>query len=173
MVEALSVPGSKDPTVTVIEGDQFYAGGSAATWDSRSPVERADRVIDWRRQHQLLSSLRSDGEALWHAFDWEADDWDSDDPPLRSAPIRSVVAPVVVLEGAYSARPELHDVLDLLVLLEVPTEVRRRQLLGREGADYRADWEARWSDAEDHYFHSVMPPTRFDLHLGNSDQSAH
>ncbi len=63
-----------------------------------------------------------------------------------------VVAPVVMLEGAYSARPELHDLLDPHVLLDVPTEVRRHQLLEREGDEYRTDWETRWSTAEDHYF---------------------
>lgn len=171
VVDALGVSGSVDPMVTVIEGDQFYAGGSAQTWDLRPVAERADRVIDWRRQHRLLSQLRSKGAGSWRPFDWDADDWDSDDVPLLTEPIRSVIAPVVVLEGAYSARPELHDLLDLRVLLEVPTEVRRRQLLEREGEAYRSDWEARWSGAEDHYFGSVMPPDRFDLILGVDDRS--
>ena len=165
VVEALTEPGLPEPMVTVIEGDQFYAGGSAQTWDSRSVEERAARVIDWRRQHRLLSELRSTGESSWRPFDWDAEDWDCDDVPLRVDPIRSVIAPVVLLEGAYSARPELHDVLDMRVLLEVPTEVRRRQLLDREGDEYRSDWEARWSAAEDHYFGSVMSPDRFDLVL--------
>lgn len=166
VADALNVPGSVDSLVTVIEGDQFYAGGSARAWDSRCVVERAARVIDWRRQHRLLSQLRWQGAASWRPFDWDAEDWDSDDVPLRAEPIRSVIAPVVLLEGAYSARPELHDLLDLRVLLEVPTAVRRRQLLAREGEEYRSDWEARWSAAEDHYFASVMPPDRFDLVLG-------
>lgn len=166
VVEAFGVSTSGESTVSVIEGDQFYAGGSARTWDSRPVVERAARVIDWRRQHRLLSELRTQGEGWWRPFDWDADDWDSDDVPLRTDPIRSVIAPVVLLEGAYSARPELHDLLDLRVLLEVPNEVRRRQLLEREGEEYRSDWEARWSAAEDHYFGSVMPPDRFDLVLG-------
>ena len=73
---------------------------------------------------------------------------------------------VVVLEGAYSCRPELHDLLDLRVLLDIPPWVRRRRLLEREGDAFRADWEARWSAAEDHYFGTVMPPERFDLVLG-------
>ncbi|WP_395155733.1 uridine kinase [Ilumatobacter sp.] len=170
VVDALSLSGSLDPMVTVIEGDQFYAGGSAEAWDSRPVAERADRVIDWRRQYRLLSQLRSKGVGSWRPFDWDADDWDSDDVPLRTEPSRSVIASVVVLEGAYSARPELHDLLDLRVLLEVPTDVRRRQLLERDGAEYRSDWEARWSAAEDHYFGSVMPPDCFDLILGVDDR---
>jgi uridine kinase len=166
VVAALDDPlSSQYPTVTVIEGDQFYAGGSGATWDARPVAERAAMVIDWRRQHQLLSELRAHGAWSWQPFDWAADDWDADVVPLRAEPVRSVLAPVVVLEGAYSARPELHELLDLRVLLDVPTDVRRRQLLEREGDEYRSDWETRWSSAEDHYFGSIMPPERFDLVL--------
>ncbi|HSP28368.1 MAG TPA: hypothetical protein VLN74_07450 [Ilumatobacteraceae bacterium] len=75
-----------------------------------------------------------------------------------------------MLEGAYSCRPELHDLLDLRVLLDIPHDIRRRQLLGREGDSFRADWEARWSAAEDHYFSVVMPPDLFDLRLGSPDR---
>jgi len=53
------------------------------------------------------------------------------------------------------------------VLLEVSTDVRRQRLLERDGEEYRSDWEARWSVAEDHYFGTVMPPERFDLVLGS------
>jgi uridine kinase len=163
--ERLSVPATATSIVTVIEGDQFYAGGSAASWDQRTAAERASGVIDWRRQRTLLQQLRDRGDGTWSPFDWDSEDWDSDDPPLRAEPVRSVVAPVVMLEGAYSARPELHDLLDLRVLLDVPTDVRHRQLLEREGKEYLSDWDARWSEAEDHYFGSVMPATQFDLVL--------
>ena len=74
----------------------------------------------------------------------------------------------MILEGAYSCRPELHDVLDLRVLLDTPCDVRRQRLLEREGEAYRSEWEARWSVAEEYYFGTVMPPSRFDLILGRS-----
>ena len=151
--------------VTVIEGDDFYAGGSAATWDRRSIVERADRVIDWRRQRAVLEQLRNHGMAEWRAFDWEADDWDSDVIPLAESPTRARTGPVVLLEGAYACRPELHDLLDLRVLLDVPYDLRRQRLLSRDGSAYHADWDARWSGAEDHYFGTIMTPELFDLVL--------
>ena len=153
---------AKGATVTVIGGDDFYTGGTAERWDERSPAEKADQVIDWQRQHRVLDDLRVRGNASWYPFDWEAPDWNSDRVPLRSTPISMASADIVILEGAYSARPELHDVLDVRILLDTPPEQRRRQLLQREGDDYRSDWEARWSAAEDHYFGVVMPPHRFD-----------
>ena len=50
-------------------------------------------------------------------------------------------------------------------LLEAPRHVRRARLLQREGAHYRAEWEARWGEAEDLYFEQLMPPSAFDLVL--------
>lgn len=157
---------ARGTTVTVIEGDDFYGGGSAATWDARDVAAKVAGVIDWRRQREVLHRLRDEGSAEWAPFDWYADDWDADEVPLVATPVRVRAADVVVLEGAYSCRPELHDLLDLRVLLDIPADVRRRQLLEREGETYRADWEARWSAAEAHYFGTIMPPAAFDLVVG-------
>jgi uridine kinase len=157
--------------VTVIDGDQFYAGGSAEAWDRHSPSEKAAGVIDWRRQRRVLRQLRQRGVAEWYPFDWAAPDWDTDPVPLAGQPNFAEAGSIVLLEGAYSCRPELHDLLDLRVLLEVPREIRRRQLLQREGADYRAAWEARWSAAEDHYFGAVMTPDRFDVVLRSAQHT--
>ena len=43
--------------------------------------------------------------------------------------------------------------------------MRRARLLSRDGAAYHADWDARWSGAEDHYFGAIMTPDRFHLVL--------
>lgn len=154
--------GSQGVTVTVIGGDDFYAGGTAERWDQRSPAEKADQVIDWHRQHRVLDDLRLRGNASWYPFDWKAADWNSDRVPLRSTPISMTSTDIVILEGAYSARPEMHDVLEIRIMLDTPPQQRRRQLLEREGDRYRTDWEARWSAAEDHYFGIIMPLDRFD-----------
>lgn len=163
---AAALAGRLGCDVTVIEGDDFYAGGSSTAWDERTTVQKVAEVIDWRRQRSVLRDLRDRGAASWRPFDWDADDWDGDVVPLSSEPVHAVATPVVILEGAYSCRPELHDLVDLRVLLDVPRDVRRRRLLEREGEEYRSDWEGRWSEAEESYFGSVMPSRRFDLVLG-------
>ena len=163
----LAEPEDRAGRVTVIEGDDFYVGGSAEVWDRWTAAEKAERVIDWRRQRDVLRALRGVGVATWHPFDWDAEDWDSDTVPLATEPTVARAARVVVLEGAYSCRPELHDLLDLRVLLVAPGADRRRQLLEREGDAHQADWDARWAAAEDHYFGTTMPPEHFDLVLGS------
>ncbi len=144
---------------SVVDGDDFYSGGSAETWDAMTAAQKVAHVIDWRRQRPVLEALRRGEAVRYHPYDW--DDDANDGPAPRTVTVEP--APVVILDGAYSARPELHDLLDLRVLLAIDADVRRAQLLARNGEDYRADWEARWSDAELHYFGTVMPPEAFDL----------
>ena len=113
----------------------------------------------------MLQTLRGPGRAEWRPFDWDADDWDTDIVPLAASRCTARSHRSSLLEGAYSARPELHDLLDLRVLLDTPTDLRLRRLLAWEGESYQADWSARWSGAEDHYFGTVMPHGHFDLVL--------
>lgn len=144
----------------VIDGDDFYAGGTAELWDTMTPAEKVAHCIDWRRQRPVLSALARGRTASWEPYDWDADDG------RLAEPVALRPHDVVILEGAYSARPELADLLDLTVLLEVPSHVRQERLRRREGEHYRVDWEARWASAEDDYFGTVMPPESFDVVLG-------
>lgn len=148
------------PAVAVIDGDDFYAGGTAQEWDRRSAAEKVAEGIAWWRQRPVLEALRRGETARWHPFDWDAFDGRLSLVAETCAP-----APIVILEGAYSARPELADLLDLRVLYEVPDGLRRQRLIAREGLDYADDWWSRWEEAELLYFGSIMPPEAFDLVL--------
>lgn len=138
----------------VIEGDDFYAGGTDLRGDS--PEARIDACIDWTRQRQVLQGLRAGNDVEWRAFDRDAFDGRLCHPPKRLSP-----APHVILEGVYAARPELADLLDLRVLVEVAPGIRKARLLDREGII--GAWERQWHEAEERYFQEVMPLGRFDL----------
>ena len=142
----------------VIDGDDFYSGGSADQWNAMSAAEKVSHCIDWRRQRAVLEKLATGEAAFWHPYDWEADDGTLEQTPVLCEP-----ASVVILDGAYSARPELADLFDLRVLLDAPAGLRRERLIEREGEDYREEWNARWDEAEQWYFGMVMPPESFDL----------
>lgn len=148
------------PSVVVIKGDEFYNGGANDEWDHRSAAEKASLVIDWRRQLEVIETLRRRQPARWHCYDWEAFDGRLVDEVTITPP-----ADVVMLEGAYSCRPELATHLDLSVLLHIDNDTRLKRLLERDGAIYRDDWLARWTEAEDHYFSVVRPPESFDFVL--------
>ena len=112
----------------VIDGDDFYRGGDDDMWDSLRPANKVDLVIDWRRQRVVLEQL-----AHGHSVTWQPYDWDADDGRLGAA-ITAGPAPVVILDGAYSARPELAGLFDLRVLLHLPRDIRLERLLRREGS---------------------------------------
>ena len=114
-----------------------------------------------------LTELRRAGVAVWYPFDWNSDDWDREPPPLSPEPTVTRAAEIVILEGAYSGRPELAALLDARVLVTAPNDVRRARIAAREGEAYEADWTARWSEAEAYYFGEVVGPEDFDLVLDN------
>jgi uridine kinase len=144
----------------VIDGDDFYAGGTAAEWDAMSPAKKADHCIAWRRQRPVLETLARGDPASWHRYDWDTDDGRLVEQATLCRP-----APVVILEGVYSARPELSDLFDLRVLYDASAEVRRQRIVEREGGDHRTDWNDRWEEAEQWYFSRIMPSEEFDMVL--------
>jgi molybdopterin-guanine dinucleotide biosynthesis protein A/uridine kinase len=142
----------------VLEGDDFYsprlAPLDAAARAALTPAALAAEVIDWRRlRAEALEPLLAGRVATYRAYDWEADDG------RLGEPVRLRPAPVVLLDGVYSARPELSDLVAGEVLVEAPGRVRRQRLVERNEAD--PGWEPLWAAAEDHYFAAVRPPSSF------------
>jgi uridine kinase len=138
----------------VIDGDDFFAGGVDVRRDEAH--ERARDCIDWRRQRPVLDALRSGRPSSYCAFDWEAFDG-----RLEVEPTHVESRPVVILEGVYSARPELVDLVDLRVLLRVSDQTRVSRLLAREGGI--GAWEKQWHEAEEWYFAHAAVPSAFDV----------
>ena len=100
---------------SIVDGDDFYAGGSGETWDAMTAEQKAAHVIDWRRQRPVLEALRRGEGAAYHPYDWDDDGNDGRAPHL----VTVEPAPVVILDGAVQrptgagrparpARPALH-----------------------------------------------------------------
>ncbi len=149
---------------TVLEGDDFYNPALA----DLDPVERdrmtgadaAKIVIDWRRlRAEALEPLLRGAATAYRPYDWEARDGRLAEPKLLPA------GELVIVDGVYSARPELADLVDLAVLIEVDPVIRAERLAEREADD--PGWVAFWERAEQHYFQFVRPPSSFDLRLAD------
>ena len=119
--------------------------------------------IDWRAQRDVLAAVANQQTTGWQPYDWDADDgrlsveWTEHQPKYA----------VVVLEGTFSARPEMHDLLTLKVLLTAEPSQQRERIIEREGTDHWRSWAHMWMGAEDHYFSRIMPPEKFDLVISN------
>jgi uridine kinase len=142
----------------VIVGDDFYIGGTLTEWAKRNPKEKAELVIDWKRiRNEALIPLKEGHEASWYPFNWETLQG------LAEEPIIFTPSKIVILDGAYSARPELADLIDVAVLLQLADPIRRQRLKEREGGLFVEEWHPVWDEAEEYYFTHIKPPETFDF----------
>jgi uridine kinase len=148
---------------SVVQTDDFFCSQrTGAEWDACTAAEKAAMGIDWRRlRTEALDPLRAGREASWHPFDFAAYEY-ATGSGLATHVVTRPPTRVIIMDGIYSCRPELDDLIDLSVLVEAPAAIRRQRHNEREAAD-EADWHRRWDDAEDHYFAHVRPPESYDL----------
>ena len=139
-----------------INVDDFSTGENER--DAR-PVEIVvDGALDWQRlRREALEPLLAGTTASWHPFDFVARSGLS--PRVNTCS----PAPVIILDGLYSTRPELTDLLGLRILVEAPENLRARRLAAREGDDFMRVWQPIWNAREDYYFSIVRPRAAFDL----------
>lgn len=149
----------------IIPLDDFFAASlTDVDWDARGPHERADAAVDWRRlRREALDPLIAGIPARWRTFDFAAGVRQDGSYPMRTDFIERAPARLVLLDGAYSARPELSDVVHFSVLVEAPAAVRRQRLAAREDASSLEAWHSRWDVVEAYYFTHVRPSSTFDL----------
>lgn len=77
-------------------------------------------------------------------------------------------APLAVVEGVYSLRPDLQPYYNITCFLEVPWSTRRVRLLERGGADVLERFEKLWIPLEDAYFRTLPIRERCDVVLSFS-----
>lgn len=140
----------------VLDGDDFYSGPPAGSTDEAVGWEG---VIDWRRlRAEALEPLLAGRAARYRRYDWHADDGSLEPRPVRIKP----GAPLL-LDGVYSARPELADLVELAVFVDVPEQLARARTAARDGS--RDPREDAWRAAERDYFARVRTPSSFDLRV--------
>jgi len=150
----------------VIPLDDFFSATIPDwEWDTRSIPERVRDVFDWARlRTDALEPLRAGRPARWFPFDFASGIRPDGTYGLSPHAVEKQPAKVIILEGAYSSSPEIADLIDLAVLVDVPV-AERRQRLDRRESDQRflKRWHTLWDGVEDYYFSEVRPKSAFDL----------
>jgi uridine kinase len=154
----------------VVPLDDFFAAHIPDwEWDARSSAERARDVFDWQRlRADALEPLLAGQSARWHPFDFAAGLGPDGTYALSKQSVERHAAPVIILDGAYSASPEVADLIDLAVLVDVPFPERHKRLAEREDERFLQRWHAVWDDVEKYYFTEVRPKSSFDLVVSGS-----
>jgi uridine kinase len=144
--------------------DFFSADIPDSQWDEFTVEERLKRVFDWNRLRDHAIAPLLDGKpASWQAFDFESGLRPDGTYGMQEDTIEREPADVILLEGAYSAGPELADLVDLAILVDVPDEERHARLKAREDKVFLEKWHARWDAVESYYLTQVRPKSHFDL----------
>ena len=132
---------------TLVHTDDFF--------DPAAPREPGlSGYYDWRRlRADALEPLRGGRAAEFRRFDWE-----------RGRGLDGMVCltpgPLIVLEGVFSASPELSDLVDRSVFVATPEPERLRRLRAQTTP---SEWDDDWLKAEQAYFGLIRPPSSFDL----------
>jgi uridine kinase len=142
----------------VVHGDDFYRPMDAKERAHLDPEEGYHRYFDWQRlREEVLLPLTTGRDAVYRRYDWITGDLAPDELHRVSA------SSIVVVEGVYTARPELADYYDLLVYVDTPREESLRRLRERGDDHGPIDWESRWRLAEAHYLAAARPDKRAHL----------
>jgi para-aminobenzoate synthetase len=155
--------------IALVPLDDFYQTViPESEWPRHTVEERSKRAFDWSRvRNQALEPLRAGMAARWYAFDFTRGLGATGTYRLKEQVTEVAPAPTVILEGAYSASPRLRDLIDLAVLVDVPTKLRHSRTAAREDPEFLTRWHQIWDDVEAYYFEQVCPPESFDLIISN------
>jgi uridine kinase len=154
----------------LIHTDDFFGPGSG-TGELRisRPAVRAvcghhlSAYYDWRRlRAEALEPLRTGHTAEFRRFDWERGS--GLDGTVSVTPSR-----LIMLEGVFSAAPELSDLVDKTVFVDTP-EAERLQRLHAQITP--SEWDDDWLAAQRAYFGLIRPPSSFDLIIGGTCAAA-
>lgn len=141
---------------SVLAGDDFYRVMDEDLRWTLTAEEGAACYFDWQRlRDQGLLPLRSGRDATYSPYDWVAGGG------FAEHTVTVPLASVIIVDGVYSSRSELADLMDLSVLVDTSRRTRDQRLASRDHGNDR--WHSRWSAAESYYFDRLRPPASFDV----------
>lgn len=156
--------------VAIIPLDDFYQTTvPEVKLNNLTAAQKHEIVFDWPRvREDVLLPLRESREARWNEFDFPSGLTEAGTYGLSSAVKTANPAPIIVLEGAYSASPQLRASVDIAVLIDVPTKERHARLKIRDNnSRFLSRWHSIWDEVEEYYFEHVCPPSSYDMIISN------
>jgi len=140
--------------IAIVRVDDFYRPLHEDVRVALDAEHGYRNYFDWiRLRDRALIPLRAGKIASYRRYDWSTGEL-GDRVTVKPAP-------VVLIEGVYSSRPELRPLLDLAIFVDAPRDLRMRRMSAR--GQNASEWIARWMAAEDWYLEHVRPADHADL----------
>lgn len=89
-------------------------------------------------------------QPYWPELSWER--YDCSAGTFSPAVKNTGKASLLIIEGAYSMRPEFRQIYDASVFLSVPAPVQRKRILARNGQARYEAFRDKWIPLENRYF---------------------
>lgn len=143
---------------TVVHGDDFYRPMPPEERLLLGPQEGYHQYFDWQRlRDQVIVPLASGRAANYQRYDWATG-------ALAPGEIHHVPrSGAVIVEGVYTALPELARYYNLTVHVDTPRDICIQRLTNRGHDHGPENWIKRWRAAEDHYLTTTQLSSRVDL----------
>jgi len=144
------------PDVTVVHFDDFYRAADERELRAASGDDEVGGNFDWQRaRDQVVQPLANGEAARYQRYDWDNDElaeW-------------HVISPsgIVIVEGNYSTRHELHGYYAITIWVDTPHDVRLRRGVERDGEQARGTWLEEWIPEEDRYVAAHQPANQVDI----------
>ena len=124
--------------------DDFYLQAHQRTEERLAePGGNVDRE---RFLQEVLLPLRRGEPVLYRPFDCHSMDF-------RKAQ-QIAVKDIAIVEGSYACHPDLRDLYDLRIFMDIDPETQRERLLRRNGPEGLQRFIERWIPLEERYFES-------------------
>ncbi|HXN86434.1 MAG TPA: AAA family ATPase [Candidatus Binataceae bacterium] len=140
--------------VSIIRCDDFYRPIAEHEIVALDPQAGYEEYFDWKRlRDEALIPLRDGSPAKYRRYDWSTDrlaEW-----------IVIESREIILIEGVYSTRPELRQLLDVAIFIDTPREERLRRMRARPQEN--TSWIKRWMAAEDWSLENIAPQHHADL----------
>jgi uridine kinase len=150
---ARHVAGSLSDAV-VVYTDDFYRPMNEEKRFKLNAQESYEYYYDWQRlKQEVLQPLSASNVAEFRVYDWQNNQlagWKRIEP-----------TEFIIVEGCYSARPELESFFNIVVLVETLPEERQRRQAKRNDATQA--WLDRWDRAERFYIETTKLQSRADV----------
>lgn len=158
--------------VALVHLDNFYQTViPESEWLHKTVEQRLNGVFDWFRvRSEALEPLRAGRPGRYRAFDFAGGLGETGTYSLQEQTTEIAPASTILIDGAYSASPPLRNLVDIAILVEVPSELRHSRIATRgDDAVFMAGWHQIWDEVENYYFERVCQPESFDLIVLNDE----